>query len=115
MGMFTAEELEELRKFDEEVEEAELTYEDYLLEDLVEDILFPEKAKEREKLHEYRKAKREAVPVAERKRKEKEAYAKKDKEAERARKREWYKKNKERIRLQQKDYRVRTGRQKKAG
>lgn len=117
MGMFTAEELEELRKFDAEVDEADLTYEDYLLEDLVEDILFPEKAEERERRHEYRKAKREKVPVAERKRREKEAYAKRDKEAEKARKREWYRKNKERILLQQKDYRERTGRtkQKKAG
>ena len=87
MAMFTAEELEELKRFDEEIDREDLTHEDYMLEELVEDILFPEKAAARKKLADYRKKKREAVPAEERKRKAKEAYAKKDKEAEKARKR----------------------------
>lgn len=112
MAMFTAEELEELKRFDEEIDREDLTHEDYMLEELVEDILFPEKAVARKKLADYRKKKREAVPAEERKRKAKEAYAKKDKEAEKARKRAWYLKNKEKIMAQQRDYRIRTGKQK---
>ena len=118
VALFTPEELEELRKFDEEVDAMELTYADYLLEDLVEDLLFPEKAATRVK----RSTKRREQIDAKKKdgtyeavaRKYKEDYAKKDKAAERERKRAWYQKNKARIALQQRDYRVRTGRQKAA-
>lgn len=112
MAMFTAEELEELKRFDEEIDKADLTYEDYLIEDLVEDLLFPEKARERERKAESYKRQMASKDPEKLKAKRKADYAVKDKEAERRRKQEWYRKNKERIRLQQKDYRVRTGRQK---
>ena len=105
MGRFTAEELEELRRFDEEVDKAGLTYEDYLIEDMVEELLFPEKVKEHRKMVEkYRRQVANKDPE-ELKAKRKADYAKKDKEAERKRKQEWYKKNRERIRLQQAEYR----------
>lgn len=112
MGRFTAEELEELRRFDEEIDKADLTYEDYLIEDLVEDLLFPEKAAERERKAESYRRQMAAKDQEKLKAKRKADYAKKDKEAEKKRKQEWYKKNRERIRLQQRDYRMRTGRQK---
>ncbi len=109
---FTAEELEELRRFDEEVDASELTYEDFLLEDLVEDLLFPERVVTRKKNVERRKRENASKTPEELSRKYKEDYAKRDKEAERQRKREWYKRNKERVMLQQRDYRIKTGRQK---
>lgn len=110
---FTAQELEELKRFDAEVDESELTYEDFLLEDLVEDLLFPEKVVERKKGIEKRERAKEAQKKAgvDLSKKYKEDYAKLDKEAERKRKREWYRRNKERVALQQRDYRIRTGRQ----
>lgn len=109
---FTPEELEELRRFDEEVDASDLTYEDYLLEDLVEDLLFPHRVVVRKKNVERHKRETASKSPEELKQKYKAEYAKKDKEAERRRKQEWYRKNKERIALQQRDYRMKTGRQK---
>ncbi len=113
MGMFTPEELEELRRFDEMVDREKLSYEDYVLEDLVDDILFPHEAAKRAKRAAARKARREKKTREELHREYREDYAKRDKEAERARKREWYKKNRDRVRAQQKAYSA--GRRKKTG
>ena len=58
---FTAEELEELRRFDAEVDAAEMAEEDYGVTGLVDDLLFPQKAKERERKRAYYLANRERI------------------------------------------------------
>lgn len=104
---FTPEELEELKRIDAELDAAPLTLEDYEAQEFVDDLLFPEKAKERaknteskrryyernkEKILAYHNARREADP-----------------EKEAARKRAWYQANKDRVIAQQREYRIRTG------
>ena len=49
---FTPEELEELRRFDAEIDVAPMEYEDYLISDFVEALLFPERERERAKRRE---------------------------------------------------------------
>lgn len=118
VSLFTPEELEELKAFDAEVDAMELTYEDYLFEDFVDSLLFPEKAaesvKRKTRYRERIAAKKKDGTYEAVARKYKEEYAKKDKAAERERKREWYRRNKERVALQQRDYRIRAGIQKPA-
>ena len=42
---FTEKELEELRRFDALIDAAPMTYQDYIISDFVEGILFPEQEK----------------------------------------------------------------------
>lgn len=100
---FTAEELEELRRFDAEVDAAEMAEEDYGVTGLVDDLLFPQKAKERERKRAYYLANRERILEKDRARRE----AQPEKEA--ARKARWYQENKARIAAHQREYRVRAG------
>lgn len=112
VSTFTAEELLELRKYDEEVDAADLSYDDYLSEDFVEDLLFPEKAQMREKRKEYRKeceSRAKSDGTYDEQKKKRSKYAKANKDKIRAYQHEWYLKNKERIALQQREYRMKTG------
>ncbi len=108
----TPEELEELRRFDGEIDNADLTLEDYEYSDFVDDLLFPEKRKARERRKESRTRATEASPekVAEEAERMRRYYLEHQEEIADSHRR-WYQKNKDRVRLQQREYRVRTGRQ----
>ena len=114
--LFTPEELEELRRFDAEIDAAEITDEDYRISDLIDSLLEePERKRTNErKRAAYNQKKQEIVDEGGEEALKaffKSEYAKTDKEVERERKRKWYQENKDRIRAQQKAYRIRSGRQ----
>lgn len=102
-SIFTAEELEELRRFDEEIDKAEMTVEDFALSDYIDDLLFPHKVATRERQREnYKKrggyaANKEKI----------DAYYQKNKDRVRETHKAWYEANKERVKAQQKAYRER--------
>lgn len=102
-SIFTAEELEELRRFDEEIDRAEFTIDDYELSDYIDDLLFPERVVVRERQRQnYQKrggyaANKEKI----------DAYYQKNKDRVRETHKAWYEANKERIKAQQKAYRDR--------
>lgn len=100
---FTPEELEELRRFDAEVDAAPMEHEDFLISDFVEALLFPERERARAKQraesrrrYEHRKEKARAYDRE---------YQAAHREEVAARKRAWYQANRERVLAQQKAYR----------
>lgn len=104
---FTPEELDELRRFDAEVDAAPMTYEDWKTLDLVEDLLFPERARQREaSRRKYERSRERAL-----------SYSKEYSEAHKAeiaaRKKAWYIANRERVAAQQKAYQQRKRREAK--
>ena len=106
---WTAEELEELRRFDEEVDASPMTADDYAASDLIEEILFPEASKKRQKTHEKHLRWKKRVgseKVAERNQKYRD-YSAKHKEQIRERRRRYYLEHREEIRAKQKDQRAR--------
>ena len=115
-SIFSPEELEELRKFDSEIDAAEMTEEDYKISDFVDELLFPERAKKnarsRSAYAERKRAQIESGTYETVRQGYKKAYAAKDKDKERERKRRWYQENKGRVHAQQRAYRIKTGRQK---
>lgn len=102
---FTSEELEELRRFDAEIDAAPMEYEDYLLSDFVEALLFPEREQERAKRREYSRQTYERD--AEKRRQYQREYRAAHKEEAAARKRAYYEANRGRVLAQQREYRRR--------
>lgn len=99
--LFTPEELEELRKFDEIVDASPMTKEDYETSYFVSDLLFGFGEKQR------KKAERIKSGSYEKERQRVKAYAEKNKEKIKARRAAYYQKNKAAIAAKQKDYRAR--------
>ena len=97
-ALFTPEELEELRQYDAMVDASPMSHEDWKVLGLVEDLLFPERAREREAGRKARAAR------AQEGRARSKAYQEANKERIAARQRAWYQKNREQIRAQQRDY-----------
>lgn len=106
--LFTAEELEELKRIDAELDSQPITMAEYEAMDLIEELLFPEKftekkervrARRRAHYEEHREEHLEACR----------AYYAAHKEEIAARKARWYQENKERLRIQQREYRIRVG------
>lgn len=96
---FTEKELEELRRFDALIDAAPMTYQDYIISDFVEGILFPEQEKRRETARcRYRRRKDQAKAYAQ-------AYQAAHREEVAARKKAWYQANRERILASQKERR----------
>lgn len=108
---FTLAELEELRRIDAETDAAPMTYEDFMISELVDDLLFSEKKQERERGHQSYERYREWYLAYGR------AYRATHQEQEKARKKAWYQANRERVAAQQKAYRQRKAaeRKKRAG
>lgn len=102
---FTSEELEELRRFDAEIDAAPMTFEDYQISDFVEDLLFPGQKRSRQSYDRYR----EWYIAYGRE------YRTAHQEEERRRKQRWYQENKERVRAQQRAYRQRKAAEQRAG
>lgn len=106
--LFTAEELEELKRIDAELDSQPVTKEEYEALDFIEELLFPEKfAEKKEKVRarrraHYEKHREEHLKAC------REYYAS-HKEEIAARKARWYQENKERLRIQQREYRIRVG------
>ena len=109
---FTPEELEELRRFDAEVDAAPMTYEDYQISDFVEQLLFPERLFERARWREYKR--RTYERDGEKRRQYQREYRAAHKEEAAARKRVYYEANRERVLAQQRDYRRRKAEAKEA-
>ena len=113
---FTAEEWEEIRKADVELEEKELTAEDYWYCDLVEQLLFPKKtaaAKKRSEQYKKRKEKKIADGTWEKERLADKEKREKQKEYNRERRAKYYAKNREAIIAKQKAYRARKAAERK--
>lgn len=116
VAQFTAAELEELARFDALVDASGMTAADYRQTQFIEDLLFPERAKERERNRAYEAARKAAMiehgqyEAAHEKERQ---YAEANREKIKARKAAWYQANRERIRIQQAEYRpskrLRTG------
>ena len=102
---FTPEELEELRRFDAEIDAAPMEYEDYLISDFVEALLFPDRERRRaqRREHDRRTYEREA----EKRRQYQREYRAAHKEGEAAKRHAYYEANRERILAQQREYRRR--------
>lgn len=111
---FTAEELAELQRFDEMVDEEETIYDDRQQDRFLNTLLFPEKAKRNEKEQVRRTAKANhgtyKTDAAELERR-REYYAE-NRERISALKKEWYHQNRETILARQLQYRLRSGKQK---
>lgn len=88
---FTPEELEELRRFDAEIDAAPMEYEDYLISNFVEALLFPERERERAKRRE--RERRTYERDAEKRRQYQREYRAAHKEEAAARKRAYYEAN----------------------
>jgi len=106
--LFTPEELEELKRIDAELDTLPVTPAEYAALELIEELLFPEKAtarkeKDRARRRSYYEKHREEGLEAGR------AYYQEHKEEIAARKARWYQANKDRINAQQREYRIRTG------
>ena len=107
---WTAEELEEMRKFDEMVDEMDMTEDDYKQVDFDDELLFPQKAKEVEKRKVKVARQREnyiATGRIEERREKQRKYQEENKERIKARRAAYYQANKERIAAHQKAYRER--------
>lgn len=48
---FTQEELEDLRRYDAEIDTSPMSYKDFLISQFVDDLLFPDRKRERERSH----------------------------------------------------------------
>ena len=113
MTKFTKEELESMRRWDEEIENSEMTLEDFEICKFVDELLSPEKVKNRE----YRKNLWEQKTPEQQEASKKKAaescakYYQSHKEQIAKSHASWYQRNKERIRLQQQEYRIRAGKQ----
>ena len=95
---FTPAELEELRRFDAEVDAAPMEYEDFLISELIDDLLFPEQRRKRERSHQsYERCRERCLQYGK-------EYRATHQEEERARKQAWYQANRERVAAQQKAY-----------
>ena len=116
-SIFTAEELEEMRIYDEMVDSMPMTDEDYKQIDFDDALLFPEVVKKREQTKKKVARQKAAIVAAGRleERKEKaRKYAEDNKERIKARRAAYYQENKERIAAHQKAYRERKKLAKKA-
>lgn len=102
---FSPEELEALRRFDAEIDAAPMEYEDFLISDFVEALLFPDREPEQVKRRGCKR--REYEQHRERYLAYNREYRATHQEAEKARKRAWYQANRERVLAQQQDYRRR--------
>ena len=102
---FTPEELEELRRFNAEIDAAPMTYEDYQISAFVEALLFPDRERRRaqRREHDRRTYEREA----EKRRQYQREYRAVHKEDEAAKRHSYYEANRERILAQQREYRRR--------
>ena len=112
--LFSAQELEELRLYDAEIDAEELTYEDFEQDDFIDEMNDPAGAKKRAKKREaYHRRKEEMIQngTYEDLVKGWSEYYHSHKEQIKAKQKTWYEENKERIKAQQKAYRIRTGRQ----
>ena len=109
VAQFTAAELEELARYDALVDASRMTAADYRQTQFVEDLLFPERAKERErarKQYAVQKAAKIERGEYEQSRAREREYAEANREKIKARKAAWYQANRERIRAQQAEYRL---------
>ena len=104
---FTPEELEWIKKVDAELDTKPLTLADYEAADIIEDLLFPEKAGDKEKV----RARHRAYYWAHRddSLEHSRAYYEEHKEEIAARKARWYQENKAVINARQREYRIRAG------
>ncbi len=108
---FTAEELAELQKFDDMIDNEEGVYDDKKQDKFLNALLFPEKAKRNEKEQERRSAKVNlAAKEADLERRR--LYYANNRERIVAMKKEWYHQNRETVLARQLQYRLRSGRQK---
>ena len=109
VAQFTAVELEELARYDALVDASRMTAADYRQIQFNEELLFPERAKKREKDKAHsavrRAAKIESGEYEQTRAKEKQ-YAEANREKIKARKAAWYQANRERIKAQQREYRL---------
>lgn len=101
--LFTPEELEELRRFDAEIDAAPLNFEDWKTIELVEALLSPDCDRERAKRREYNR--RYYEHAKEKRRQYSRKYRAAHRESEAERKKAWYQANRGRVLAQQKAYR----------
>ena len=104
---FTPEELEELRRFDEMIDNEPMRDEDYKLSDFVDDLLFPHLVQKREKSA-AKDASQKAATIEsgeiDKVREKARKYQEENREKIKARRAAYYQKNKERIAAHQKAY-----------
>lgn len=110
---WTAEELDAMRLWYEAIDNSPATLEEYELSRFVEELLDPETAKRKEKNRQRVRDRRARMTPEQRAAEAKyfHEYYQNHKKAIARRKAEWYQRNKERIQLQQREYRISTGKQ----
>lgn len=109
VSQFTAAELEELTRYDALVDASRMTAADYRQTQFIEDLLFPEQAKRRERDRELNAARKAAMIERgeyEQARSKERQYTEANREKIKARKAAWYQANRERITAQQREYRL---------
>ena len=105
---FTAEELEEMRRYDEMIDREPMRDEDYKLSEFVDNLLFPHIVKKKEKAaakYARQKAAKVESGEIEKVREKARKYQQENAEKIKARRADYYQKNKERIAARQKAYR----------
>lgn len=103
--IFTPAELEELRRFDAEVDAAPMEYENFLISEFIDSLLFPERER---KCQSYERCRERYLQYQSK-------YRATHQEEERARKRAWYQANRDRVAAQQKAYHRHKAAKRKAG